>query len=64
MTLLPQLRAELDRLGAEDILVILGGVIPDRDHPALREAGVSLIFGPGTPILQAAKELLDLLEEA
>ncbi len=64
LTLLPQLRAELDRLGAEDILVILGGVIPDRDHPALREAGVSLIFGPGTPILQAAKELLDLLEEA
>ncbi len=54
----------IDALRAEDagdILVIAGGVIPQQDYPALREAGVAGIFGPGTPILASAREVLRLL---
>lgn len=58
-TLIPQLIEELARLGAGDIVVIAGGVIPERDYPALREAGVRCIFGPGTPIPEAARDVLD-----
>ena len=60
-TLIPQLIEELARLGAEDIVVIAGGVIPEQDYPALREAGVRCIFGPGTPIPEAARDVLDAL---
>ena len=60
-TLIPQLIEELARLGAEDIVVIAGGVIPEQDYPALRKAGVRCIFGPGTPIPEAARDVLDAL---
>ena len=60
-TLVPQLLAELAARGASDIKVVVGGVIPPQDFPMLREAGVAAIFGPGTNIVDAATEVLDLL---
>ncbi|MGE7601312.1 methylmalonyl-CoA mutase [Peribacillus sp. NPDC097675] len=57
-TLLPQLMAELKKLGREDIIVIVGGVIPAQDYDYLMENGASAIFGPGTVIPQAAKKVL------
>ncbi len=63
-TLIPQLIAELKRLGREDIMVIAGGVIPPADYDFLRNAGAAAIFGPGTVIAKAAQEiLLKLMEE-
>ncbi|MGK0487796.1 MAG: methylmalonyl-CoA mutase [Candidatus Endobugula sp.] len=63
-TLVPQLIAELKRLGREDIMVIAGGVIPPADYDFLRNAGASAIFGPGTVIAKAAQEILmKLMEE-
>ncbi len=62
-TLIPQLIAALREQDAGDILVIAGGVIPQQDYAALREAGVAGIFGPGTPILTSAREVLRLLNE-
>ncbi len=59
--LAPRLIDALRAQGAEDILVICGGVIPARDHAALTDAGVSAIFGPGTNIPQAAAEVLALI---
>ncbi|MEM7691015.1 MAG: methylmalonyl-CoA mutase [Pseudomonadota bacterium] len=58
-TLIPELIAELGNLGAQDIVVIAGGVIPEQDYDSLRDAGVRCIFGPGTPIPDAAREVLD-----
>ncbi len=58
-TLVPQLIAELKQQGAEDIVVIAGGVIPKQDYQHLYDAGVKCIFGPGTPIPEAAREVLD-----
>jgi methylmalonyl-CoA mutase len=58
-TLVPQLIEALKAEGAEDIVVIAGGVIPQQDYDYLYEAGVSLIFGPGTPIPDAARKVLD-----
>ena len=60
-TLLPQLVAELERLGRGDIMVICGGVIPSQDYAYLREHGAAAIFGPGTVIPEAAARLLDEL---
>ncbi|MFC3861134.1 methylmalonyl-CoA mutase [Deinococcus antarcticus] len=60
-TLVPQLVQALRAEGAGDILVVVGGVIPQQDYPALREAGAAGIFGPGTPILKSAREVLELL---
>jgi methylmalonyl-CoA mutase len=57
-TLVPQLLAELKQLDREDILVIVGGVIPTQDYAFLYEAGVAGIFGPGTVISVAAQEIL------
>ncbi|WP_374720953.1 methylmalonyl-CoA mutase [Peribacillus tepidiphilus] len=57
-TLLPQLVAELKKLGREDIVVICGGVIPAQDYDFLRENGASCIFGPGTVIPESAKEII------
>ncbi|CAM4433931.1 methylmalonyl-CoA mutase [Deinococcus marmoris] len=62
-TLIPQLIAALREQEAGDILVIAGGVIPQQDYAALRAAGVAGIFGPGTPILTSAREVLRLLNE-
>ena len=63
LTLVPQLIAELARLGREDIMIVVGGVIPPQDHDPLYEAGVSAIFGPGTVVGRAAADLLARLEE-
>ncbi|WP_243793591.1 methylmalonyl-CoA mutase [Saccharopolyspora gloriosae] len=60
LTLVPALRDELAAVGREDIMVVVGGVIPPADFDALREAGASAIFPPGTVIAEAA---LGLLEE-
>jgi methylmalonyl-CoA mutase len=60
-TLLPQLVAELAKLGREDIMVIVGGVIPAQDYEFLREHGAAAIFGPGTVIPHAAALLLEEL---
>jgi methylmalonyl-CoA mutase len=63
LTLVPALRKALADLGREDIMIAVGGVIPPQDYDALYAAGASCIFGPGTVISQAAKELLEELEE-
>jgi methylmalonyl-CoA mutase len=60
-TLVPELMTALEAGGAEDILVICGGVIPAKDHDFLKAAGVSAIYGPGTNIPEAAQEVLGLL---
>jgi methylmalonyl-CoA mutase len=59
--LVPQLLEELKRQGGEDILVVVGGVVPPADHDLLRQAGVAAIYPPGTNIPQAAREILGLL---
>jgi methylmalonyl-CoA mutase len=62
LTLVPELRDALAGLGRADIRIVVGGVVPPGDHDALRAAGASAIFGPGTVIAEAAGELLALLE--
>ena len=62
LTLVPQLKQALAALGRDDILVVVGGVIPPKDYDALREAGAVAIFGPGTVIADAAIELLERLD--
>jgi methylmalonyl-CoA mutase len=62
-TLMPQVISELKRLGREDILVIAGGVIPPQDYQYLYDAGVAAIFGPGTSVSRAAKQILEILLE-
>ena len=61
-TLVPQLIASLKALGAGDIVVICGGVIPPQDYQQLKDQGVAAIFGPGTNIPQAAEQVLELIE--
>jgi methylmalonyl-CoA mutase len=63
-TLVPQLIAELARLGASDVVVTCGGIIPAQDHAVLLRAGVKAIFGPGTPIPAAARCVLALVRES
>jgi methylmalonyl-CoA mutase len=63
LTLVPQLRAELAKLGREDIMVIVGGVVPPQDYDALYAAGASAIFGPGTVIAEAAREIMEKLNK-
>jgi methylmalonyl-CoA mutase len=62
-TLVPQLVDELRRLGGDDVVVVVGGVIPPQDYDELHTAGVAAIFGPGTNIPEAAGEVLALLSE-
>ncbi len=62
LTLVPELRAELADLGRDDIIIVVGGVIPPQDFDALREAGAAAIFPPGTVIADAAEGLIDQLE--
>ena len=61
LTLVPQIIAELKKLGREDIVVIVGGVIPAQDYEALYADGAAAIFGPGTPIATAAIKILEIL---
>lgn len=60
-TLIPQVIADLEKLGRGDIMVIAGGVIPQQDYDFLFEAGVFGVFGPGTKISKAAQKILQLL---
>jgi methylmalonyl-CoA mutase len=60
-TLLPQLIAELKKLGREDIMVVCGGVIPAQDYDFLYQNGAAAIFGPGTVIPDSARKILKLL---
>ncbi|MGB1547094.1 MAG: methylmalonyl-CoA mutase [Alphaproteobacteria bacterium] len=62
-TLVPMLIEELKKLGNQEILVVIGGVIPAKDYDFLRKAGVGAIFGPGTSILDAAEEVLRLVRQ-
>ncbi len=62
-TLLPQVVEELRKLGREDILVIIGGVIPAQDYEFLEEKGAAAIFGPGTVIPVAAQKVMEELNE-
>jgi methylmalonyl-CoA mutase len=62
-TLAPKLVAALKEAGAEDIIVICGGVIPQQDYQFLYDAGVKAIFGPGTNIPQAAEDILTIIRE-
>jgi methylmalonyl-CoA mutase len=60
-TLVPQIMDELKKLGREDILVVVGGVIPAQDYDALYKAGAAAIFGPGTPVALASIKIMELL---
>ena len=64
LTLVPALREALEALGRGDIMVVVGGVIPPQDYEELRAAGAKAIFGPGTPIAEAAIDLLQKLSAA
>jgi methylmalonyl-CoA mutase len=63
LTLVPQLRAELASLGRDDIMIVVGGVIPPDDVAPLLEMGASAVYPPGTVIAEAALDLLDDLEQ-
>lgn len=67
-TLVPQLMSELQKEGlimnhdGEDVLVVVGGVVPPEDYQALFQAGVGAVFGPGTRIPSAAMEILSKIK--
>jgi methylmalonyl-CoA mutase len=63
-TLVPQIVQELRRLGAEDVVVTVGGIIPQKDYRMLEQAGVKAVFGPGTNIPEAARKVLGLIGAA
>jgi methylmalonyl-CoA mutase len=60
-TLVPALVEELRKAGADDVVVVVGGVVPPQDHDFLHRAGVAAVFGPGTNIPQAAARVLELV---
>ena len=62
-TLVPETIMALREMGRDDILVVVGGIIPPDDIPELEDAGVAGIFGPGTSISDAAMSLLEILED-
>ena len=63
LTLIPALKAELGRLGRDDIMIVVGGVIPPDDAPALAAAGARIIFPPGTVVAEAAVAILEALND-
>ncbi len=63
-TLVPAIIKELNRQGADDIIVFVGGVIPRQDYEFLYQAGVKGIYGPGTPIPASAKDVLEQIKNA
>ncbi len=63
-TLVPQLVKALKSEGGEDILVVVGGIIPPRDYDFLYDAGAAGVFGPGTPVTESANQVLNALEKA
>jgi len=64
LTLVPELAGALEAMGRDDIMIVLGGVVPPEDHAALEAAGVKAIFPPGTVIAEAAVDLLKQLSAA
>ncbi len=62
-TLVPQTIAELEAIGREDIMVVVGGVIPPQDYEYLYDSGVAGVFGPGTVVAKAAQAILEILLE-
>jgi len=62
-TLVPQLAEALEAVGAGDILIVCGGVIPQQDYDELKAAGAAAIFGPGTHVPDAARTVLDLIRK-
>ena len=64
LTMVPELRRELEALGRGDIMIVVGGVIPPQDYDALYEAGAAAIFPPGTVISEAAVDLLAKLNHS
>jgi methylmalonyl-CoA mutase len=63
LTLVPELKAELAKQGREDIMIVVGGVVPPQDYDALTKAGAEAIFPPGTVIAEAAEKLLKSLSK-
>ena len=63
LTLVPELKAELAKQGREDIMIVVGGVVPPQDYDALMKAGCEAIFPPGTVIAEAAEKLLKTLNK-
>jgi len=61
LTLVPELKAALVEQGRDDIMIVVGGVVPPQDYDALTKSGVAAIFPPGTVIAEAAEELLHKL---
>ena len=61
LTLVPEVKAALEKAGRADIMIVVGGVIPPQDFEALRQSGASAIFPPGTVIAEAAQQILDEL---
>jgi methylmalonyl-CoA mutase len=64
LTLVPELRAALEKEGRGDIMIVVGGVIPPGDYQALFDAGAKAVFGPGTNIPKAAADLIEKLNAA
>lgn len=64
MSLFPKVVELIKKKGAKNVLVIGGGIIPKKDIPALKEAGIAQVFGPGTPIPEISKFILSSLTEA
>jgi len=58
LTLVPEIKAALEREGRGDIMIVVGGVVPPQDYDALKKAGAAAIFPPGTVIAEAAEDLL------
>jgi methylmalonyl-CoA mutase len=63
LTLVPQLKAELERLGRPDIFIVVGGVVPPEDDQRLRDMGAAAIFRPGTVVAEAAADLITTLSK-
>ena len=63
LTLVPELKAELEKQGRGDIMIVVGGVVPPQDYDALMKAGAEAIFPPGTVIADAAEKLLVTLNK-
>jgi methylmalonyl-CoA mutase len=63
LTLVPELKAELAKQGRDDIMIVVGGVVPPQDYAALMQAGAEAIFPPGTVIAEAAEKLLKTLNK-
>jgi methylmalonyl-CoA mutase len=63
LTLVPELKADLAKQGRDDIMIVVGGVVPPQDYDALMQAGAEAIFPPGTVIAEAAEKLLKTLNK-